>query len=145
MQITASKQSPSELDTSPATTHAAAEHKARVGVVRIWHASSHSLQGLSAAWPEKAFRFETFLAMVLLPASFWLGAEWAQVAVLAGSVVAVLVVELLNTAVEAVVDRVGTEWHLLAKKAKDIASAAVFLALLFCGAVWTAALWARYA
>jgi diacylglycerol kinase (ATP) len=85
------------------------------------------------------------LALVLLPASFFIGQNWAECAVLAASVVAVMVVELLNTAVESVVDRVGPEWHSLSKRAKDIGSAAVLLSLLLCAAIWGAALWARFA
>ncbi len=79
----------------------------------------------------------------MLPAAFWLGRDWVQVAVLLGSVVLVLVAELLNTAVEAVVDRIGDEWHVLSGQAKDLGSAAVLLTLLFCGGVWGAALWVR--
>ncbi|WP_198972789.1 diacylglycerol kinase [Xylophilus sp. ASV27] len=125
---------------SSASNDAAAEHKTRRGLRRLLHATGYSLQGLAAAWEEKAFRLEVTWAVVLLPAAFVLGRGWVEVAVLAGSVLAVLVVELLNTAVEAVVDRVGPEWHLLAKKAKDIGSAAVLLSVLFCAAVWIAAL-----
>lgn len=124
--------------------HAAAEHKTRRGLARLWHAAGYSAQGLRAAWGEKAFRLEAILACVLLPASVWLGRGWVEVAVLAGSVVAVLVVELLNSAVEATIDRIGPEWHALSKKAKDLGSAAVLLATLFCGAVWCAALAARW-
>lgn len=119
-------------------------HKRRRGLVRLWHALRHSLAGLRAGWAEQAFRLEAVLAVLLLPLAFWLGRSWVEVAVLAGSVVAVLVVELLNTAVEAAIDRVGPQWHLLSKRAKDLGSAAVLLALLFCGAVWVAALVARF-
>jgi diacylglycerol kinase (ATP) len=128
---------------SSSSTDAAAEHKTRRGLQRLLHATGYSLQGLAAAWEEKAFRLEVAFAVVLLPAACVLGHGWVEVALLAGSVLAVLVVELLNTAVEAVVDRVGPEWHLLAKKAKDIGSAAVLLSVLFCGAVWVAALVTR--
>jgi diacylglycerol kinase (ATP) len=83
-------------------------------------------------------------AAVALPASFWLGQGWVEISLLAGSVVLVLVVELLNTAIEAVVDRIDRSWHLLAKQAKDLGSAAVLLSLLFCIAVWGAALWTRW-
>ena len=82
-------------------------------------------------------------ALVLLPASLWLGASWVETAVLAGVALLVLITELLNSAVEATVDRVGLEWHALAKQAKDLGSAAVLLALLLCAGTWGWALWAR--
>jgi diacylglycerol kinase (ATP) len=119
-------------------------HKRRHGLVRLWHALRHSFDGLRAGWAEKAFRLEAQLSLVLLPLAFWLGRSWAEVALLVGSVVAVLVVELLNTAVESAIDRVGPQWHALSKRAKDLGSAAVLLALLLCGGVWVAALVARF-
>ena len=117
--------------------------KRRTGFVRMWHATGYSIAGLRAAWAETAFRLEACLAFVLLPLSFWLGASWVEVALLAGSVLLVLVVELLNTAVEAVVDRFGGEWHALSKKAKDMGSAAVMLSLVIAGGIWLTALY-RY-
>jgi len=81
------------------------------------------------------------LAVPILPAAWWLGQSWAEVGLLVGVVVAVLVVELLNTAIEATVDRVGPEWHTHSKRAKDMGSAAVLLSLLLCGGVWLSALW----
>jgi diacylglycerol kinase (ATP) len=81
------------------------------------------------------------LAVVILPAAWWLGQSWAEVVLLVGVVVAVLVVELLNTAIEAAIDRVGPEWHAQSKLAKDTGSAAVLLSLLLCGGVWLSALW----
>ena len=118
--------------------------KQRKGLHRLWHAGMYSLQGLRAAWHEKAFRLEAIWAMVLLPAAFGVGSHWLEVAALIACVVLVLVVELLNTAIEATVDRVGLEWHALAKKAKDLGSAAVLLALLLCVGTWAAAIWARW-
>lgn len=114
----------------------------RQGLTRLWYAAGNSLDGLKAGWHEPAFRQEALLAAVLMPAAFWLGRDWVQVALLAGSVLLLMVVELLNTAVESVVDRVGPEWHALSKRAKDLGSAAVLLSLLFAGGVWGAALWA---
>ncbi len=119
--------------------------KLRRGLSRVLHATRYSWAGLQAGWNETAFRQECILALVLLPASFFIGQNWVECAVLAASVVAVMVVELLNTAVESVVDRVGPEWHSLSKRAKDIGSAAVLLSLLLCAAIWGAALWARFA
>ena len=94
-------------------------------------------------WHEPAFRQETLAALVLLPLAVWLGQSWVETALLAGAVVLVLVVELLNTGIEAAIDRIGPEWHALSKRAKDTGSAAVLLSLLLCGAVWGAALWQR--
>ncbi|MFY7904785.1 MAG: diacylglycerol kinase, partial [Burkholderiaceae bacterium] len=81
--------------------------------------------------------------LVLLPLAFWLGQTWVEVAVLAGTVVLVMVVELLNTGIESAIDRIGPEWHDLSKRAKDMGSAAVLMSLLLCGGTWAAALWAR--
>lgn len=118
--------------------------KARTGLNRIWHAGGYSIAGLRAGWGEKAFRQEAILALVLLPLSLWLGRGWVEVALLAGTVVLVLIVELLNTGIEAAIDRIGPEWHELSKRAKDMGSAAVLLALLLCGGTWAAALFQRF-
>lgn len=117
--------------------------KQRRGLSRMWHAGRYSLEGLCAAWQETAFRQEALAAVVMLPAAFWLGQSWLETAVLAAVVVLVLVVELLNSGIEAAIDRIGSEWHALAKKAKDMGSAAVLLSLLLCMGVWLAALWQR--
>lgn len=115
--------------------------KSRTGVRRLVHALGYSLQGLLAGWQETAFRQEALAALVLIPLAFWVGEDVVEVALLTGSVVLVLVVELLNTGLESVVDRVGTEWHALSKRAKDLGSAAVLLSLLWCAGLWIAALW----
>ena len=121
-------------------------HKGRTGFDRIRHAALYSLDGLRAAYRgESAFRQEAWLAAVLLPAAWWLGQTWFEVAVLVGSVVFVLVVELLNSAVEAAIDRISMELHPLSKRAKDLGSAAVMLSLVLAGGVWAAALWHRFA
>jgi diacylglycerol kinase (ATP) len=121
------------------------EHKGRTGIDRIVHATRNSLNGLHAAYTgESAFRQETWLALVLLPASLWLGRSAIEVAVLVATVLLVLIVELLNSAIEAVVDRVSFEWHDLSKRAKDIASAAVFLSLLLCAGVWAMVIAQRF-
>lgn len=119
--------------------------KSRTGLQRMWHAAGYSLAGLRAGWGEPAFRQECLAAMVLLPASLWLGRSWIEVTLLAGSVILLMVVELLNTAVETAIDRIGPEWHDLSKRAKDMGSAAVFLSLLMCAGIWIAALWSRFA
>jgi len=120
-------------------------HKLRTGLNRMWHATGYSLAGLRAGWGETAFRQEALAAIVLLPLAFWLGAGWVQVALLAGSVLLVMIVELLNTGIETVVDRIGPEWHDLSKRAKDMGSAAVLLALLLALGIWTAAIVERFA
>jgi diacylglycerol kinase (ATP) len=119
--------------------------KTRTGFNRIWHATGYSLAGLRAGWHETAFRQEALAATLLLPAAFWLGRSWVEVALLAGSVLLVMIVELLNTAIETAIDRVGPEWHDLSKRAKDMGSAAVLLALLLAGGIWVVALWTRFA
>jgi diacylglycerol kinase (ATP) len=119
--------------------------KIRTGFSRVWHATAFSLSGLKAGWGETAFRQEALAAVVLVPLAFWLGASWPETALLAGSVLIVMTVELLNTAIEACVDRVGPEWHALSKRAKDMGSAAVFLSLLLCAGIWIAALYQRLA
>lgn len=119
--------------------------KARRGLNRILHAGGYSFQGLRAGWGETAFRQEAILAMVLVPLAFWLGQSWVEITLLGGSVVLVMIVELLNTSVESAIDRIGPEWHDLSKRAKDMGSAAVLLSLLLCGGIWLGALWQRLA
>ena len=118
--------------------------KARTGLNRIIHAGGYSLQGLIAGWGETAFRQEAMAAFVLVPLAFWLGDNWVETALLAGTVLIVMIVELLNTGIETAIDRIGPEWHALSKRAKDMGSAAVLLSLLLCGGVWAAALLQRF-
>ena len=107
------------------------------GIKRIINATSYSLQGLAAAFKnEAAFRQELLLAVVLLPLAFYLGETGLERAVMIGSVILVLIVELLNSAVESVVDRVSDEHHELSGRAKDIGSAAVFVSLVNVVVVW---------
>jgi diacylglycerol kinase (ATP) len=122
------------------TTDPVNPQKARKGLSRIWHATGYSMAGLRAGWGEPAFRQEAIAALVLIPLAFWLGQSWVETALLVASVVFVMVVELLNTAVETAIDRIGPEWHDLSKRAKDMGSAAVLLSLLLCVGVWAAAL-----
>lgn len=117
-------------------------HKGRTGLDRILHAAGYSWAGLKAAYTgESAFRQETWLVVLAAPLAFWLGRDWVQVALLLGSLLLVLIVELLNSAIEAVVDRVSFELHHLSKRSKDIASAAVLLSLLLAAGIWGAAVW----
>lgn len=115
--------------------------KARTGFNRVWHATGYSLAGLRAGWGQAAFRLEACLSFVMVPLAFFVGGSWVEVALLAGAVLLVLIVELLNTAVEAAIDRIGPEWHVLSKRAKDMGSAAVFLSLLLAGGTWLAGLY----
>ena len=82
--------------------------------------------------------------MFMLPASFIIASSWVEAALLAGSVILVMVVELLNTALESAIDRIGPEWHELSRRSKDMGSAAVFLSLLLCAAIWIAGLYHRF-
>lgn len=108
------------------------------GLKRIVNAFFFSLAGFKATWAhEEAFRQEVLLFVVAAPLAIWLGQTPVEKLLLIGSVVLVLVVELLNSAVEAVVDRVGFEHHELSGRAKDIGSAAVMLSLLWTAVTWT--------
>ena len=114
----------------------------RTGVRRLVHATHYSFRGLAFAWSnESAFRQEVCLCAVLVPAALWLGQDAAERGLLIGCCFIVLLVELLNTAVEAVVDRIGHEPNALAGSAKDLGSAAVFVSLLLTATVWGLILW----
>ncbi len=107
------------------------------GLRRLVKASGYSLSGLKAAWThEEAFRMECVMALIMIPAGFWLGAGAVQKALLAGSCLLVLLTELLNAAVETVVDRIGPEHHELSGRAKDMGSAAVLTSLILTLVVW---------
>jgi len=112
---------------------------------RVWRAACYSVSGLKAALEnEAAFRQEMALFVFLAPLGLWLGRDGVERSLLVGSLVLVLVVELLNSAVEAVVNRIGNEPHELSGRAKDMASAAVFLALLLVVLVWVLVLFDRF-
>ncbi len=119
--------------------------KNRKGLSRIWHATGYSLAGLHAGWHETAFRQEAIASVVLVPAAFWLGRSWVETVLLAGTVILIMIVELLNTGIETAIDRIGPEWHNLSKRAKDMGSAAVLLSLLLCAGTWATALYQRFA
>ncbi len=111
--------------------------KGKTGLLRIWNAFRYSFAGLRAALEhEDAFRQECLLAAVLVPLALFMPTSGAGKALLVGSVLLLLIVELVNSAIEATVDRVSLEHHLLAKRAKDIGSAAVLLALVNLAMVW---------
>ena len=117
--------------------------KDRKGLSRVWHALGYSLAGLRAGWYETAFRQEALASVVLLPAAFWLGRTWVETVLLAGTVILIMIVELLNTGIETAIDRIGSEWHDLSKRAKDMGSAAVLLSLLLCALTWCLAFFQR--
>lgn len=119
--------------------------KSRSGLNRMWHALGYSVAGLRAGWEETAFRQETLAAVVLLPLSAWIGRTWVETALLGGSALLVMIVELLNTGIETAIDRIGPEWHELSKRAKDMGSAAVLLSLVLCIGIWASALFHRFA
>lgn len=112
-------------------------HKGKTGLRRVWNALFYSVDGIRAAYQhEDAFRQEVLLALVLLPVALFMPTTGIGKALLMGSVLLVLIVELLNSAVEATVDRISLENHRLAKRAKDIGSAAVLLSLANVVIVW---------
>ncbi len=111
--------------------------KGKTGLRRVLNATRYSIEGLAAAWKhEAAFRQEAMLAVVLVPLGLWLGRTGVEKALLTGSVLAVLVVELLNSGVEAIVDRASPDIHELAKRAKDLGSAAVMVSIAATCLVW---------
>lgn len=119
--------------------------KGKRGFVRLVNATRYSLAGYRAAWQdEEAFRQIALLALAGLPLACWLGRDWGECVLLALPLVLCLLVELLNSAVENVVDRISLEWHPLAKKAKDMGSAAQFTAQIFLAVVWGSHLIGRF-
>ncbi len=116
--------------------------KGNTGFKRIVLAAGYSAKGLRAAFVnEAAFRQELLLALVLVPLALWLDVEPTQRLLMIAALVVVLITELMNSAIEAVVDRIGAERHELSGRAKDIGSAAVLLALLLCAYIWISILW----
>jgi diacylglycerol kinase (ATP) len=116
------------------------------GAGRLWRATQNSWRGLRNCYrSEAAFRQEVWVACVLVPLGLWLGRSGLERAALVGSILLLLIVELLNTAVEVVVDRIGVERHHLSGFAKDLGSCAVLLALLLVGSTWALVTWDRFA
>lgn len=112
-------------------------YKGKTGLVRLWKAFGYSLAGFRAAYKhEDAFRQEVLLAAILIPLALWLPVDYPGKALMVGSVLLVIMVELLNSAIEATVDRISLENHDLAKRAKDIGSSAVLVSLINVVAVW---------
>ncbi|MGE5472381.1 MAG: diacylglycerol kinase [Bacteroidota bacterium] len=124
------------------SSESAAGLKGRKGLVRLWNALGYSRDGLVAAWKnEAAFREELVVAAIAIPFAFHLGRSGVDRALMVGSILLVLIVEILNSALEAVVDKASPEKHELAKRAKDMGSAAVLLSLLNAAVVWACVLW----
>ena len=120
-------------------------YKGAQGLRRLMNAFGYSRDGFAAAWKhEAAFREELLLAAITIPLGLWLGQTGIERALLVGTILIVLIVELLNSAIEAVVDRVSPERHELSKRAKDIGSAAVLLTLTLAAAVWALILIPHY-
>lgn len=112
-------------------------YKGKTGLQRLINAFGYSLAGLKAAYKnEDAFRQETLMAMVLIPLAMYLGDSPVESAIMIGSVLLVIIVELLNSSIEATVDRISLENHQLAARAKDIGSAAVLVSLINLAVVW---------
>ena len=120
-------------------------HSQIFDIRRIWNAALYSIAGIRAAWKsETAFRQELILCVLMVPAAFWLGDCAVERSLLIGTCLLVLVVELLNSAIEAVVDRIGADRHELSGRAKDMASAAVFIALCLTVVCWGLILFENY-
>ena len=120
----------------------AQEFKGKKGFTRLWNALGYSRDGVGAAWKnEAAFREEVLLALVAIPMAIFLGKTGVDRAILIGSIILILIVEILNSAVEAVVDKASPEMHELAKRAKDMGSAAVLFSLINAAIIWACILW----
>lgn len=121
------------------------QKKGASGLQRLLNATRYSMRGLKTAWHgEAAFRQEVLLVVVLLPAAFWLGTSALQKGLLVFSLLMILVVELLNSAIETAIDRIGPEEHRLSGYAKDMGSAAVLVILAATAATWALVAWERW-
>lgn len=115
------------------------------GLTRIIKATGYSLKGLRAAWKsEAAFRQEVIMVIIAIIVAFLLDVQWIERLLLISSMVLIAIVELLNSAIEAVVDRIGTELHELSAKAKDIGSAAVFISICLAIFIWSVVIGNHY-
>ena len=120
-------------------------HKGKTGLKRVWNAFFYSVAGLKSAWRhEDAFRQESILAVLLMPLAFLLADAALERALMIAVVLLVLIVELVNSAIEATVDRISLENHDLAKRAKDMGSAAVCLAIVNAAVLWACFLLSAY-
>jgi len=118
------------------------EFKGKQGLTRLFNALGYSRDGIAAAWRnEAAFREEVLLAAITIPLALYLGKTGIERALMVGSIILILIVEILNSAVEAVVDKASPEKHELAKRAKDMGSAAVLFSLINAAVIWACVLW----
>ena len=118
------------------------EFKGKQGIPRILNAIRYSLEGFAAAWKnEAAFREELLLAVITIPLAFYLGKTGVDRALMVGAMLFILIVEILNSGLEAIVDKASPEKHELAKRAKDLGSAAVFLSIINAAVIWACVLW----
>ena len=121
------------------------KRKSKTGLQRLVDATVYSMQGLKAAWcNEAAFRQELLLILILLPAAFWLGTDMIRRALLIFASLLILAIELLNSAIESAVDRIGPEKHPLSGQAKNMGSAAVLISLIAAASVWGLVAWERW-
>lgn len=115
------------------------------GLARIIKAAGYSVKGLKASWKyEAAFRQETMLLLVAIILAFWMNVTMIERILLISSVTLVVILEVINSAIEAVVDRIGSEHHELSGRAKDMGSAAVFIALWLAGLIWAGIIWSNH-
>ena len=115
------------------------------GLKRLYKATRYTIFGFISAWKnEEAFRQEIFILLLIFPLGMWLGESSSQRAILIGSWFIVIITELINSAIEAAVDRVGKDFHTLSGQAKDMASAAVFVSIVFVVFTWSIFLWDRF-
>ncbi len=118
---------------------------AALDISRLWAATGYSINGLKASFQqEAAFRLEILLTIIILPAAWYLGRDGLERSLLIGSWLLVLVVELLNSAIESAVDRIGSDHHVLSGRAKDQASAAVLITLFIPATIWLAIILDRF-
>jgi diacylglycerol kinase (ATP) len=133
------------MDDNHSSSSAETNKQNGVGLHRVFKASRCSILGFKAAYKyESAFRQELWLAVFLFPVSLFIAQSAVQLALLIGTLILLLLVEVINSAIEAVVDRIGLEHHELSGRAKDLGSAAVFLAILFGVIIWTAIIFDNY-
>ena len=129
---------------APAATHVPPDRGKPRGLTRVLRACGASWRGLAGAYREEAaFRQELAFAVIVIPSGLWLGRTGVERALLIAPMLFILIVELINSAIEATVDRIGFERHVLAGLAKDIGSAAVFMSFVLLGAVWLLVLFGR--
>lgn len=110
--------------------------KNRKGFSRVWHASKYSWSGIKDAWLEPAFRLEVILFMISLPLPQLIGRSMMEKLLLISCIWFLMIVEVINSAIESAIDRVGFQYHELSRKAKDLGSASVLMTIIFCLVVW---------